>query len=136
MMVLSMEFKVKPLVPGSAVGEILFTDKYLSFLGDVDQDSGVLLGLGRLKDKILVFPGSRGSTVGPYVIYSLVKRSLGPKAMIIRDVDPLLIVGSVLSNTPLALALDWDKLVTYIRERCISGCMGRLRDNLNVLEVT
>ncbi len=129
-----MEFKVKPLVPGDAEGVIAIVNKYISFLGDIDLDSGALSGYGPLKGKILIFPGSRGSTVGPYVIYGLSKKSLAPNAMIVKDLDPLLIAGCVISSIPLALANDWSNLINYVEKHCNGReCLGKLLSNSRVL---
>lgn len=129
-----MEFKVKPLVLGDAEGVVVLIGRYISFLGDIDLDSGALPGHGPLNGKIIIFPGSKGSTVGPYIMYALSKRSLAPNAMIIKDLDPLLIAGCVISNIPLALASNWDHLINYVKD-CCSGreCLGKLLSSSGVL---
>lgn len=57
-------------------------------------------GLGRvgISGKILVFRGSKGSTVGPYVMYSLCRSGKGPAGMIVEKADQLVIISAVLCN--------------------------------------
>ncbi|MEM2389106.1 MAG: DUF126 domain-containing protein, partial [Ignisphaera sp.] len=60
----------------------------LSFLGDVDRRTGTIVSEDtkarghQVKDRILIVKKFRGSTVGVYVLYSLCKNGLAPKAVI------------------------------------------------------
>lgn len=111
---------------GDADGEVLFVDRPISFLGDLDVERGFLTGYGCVRGKLLVFPGSSGSTVGPYVIYSLAKKSQAPAAMLVKNPDTLVITGCVLSNIPMCIVSDWLRLSDFLRE-CVKGrCFGRL----------
>ncbi len=132
-----MRFKtpVRLVVEGSAEGEVLYVSKPISFLGDLDVESGVLQGYGCVKGRVLVFPGSSGSTVAPYIIYSLAKRSLAPSAVIVKNPDTLLITGCVLSNIPMAVASDWVSLTNVLRECVASKCVGRLLSDEGVFIV-
>jgi len=127
---------VKPVVEGYARGDVLLVNRNISFLGDVDPDSGVLRNYGSIRDKLLVFPGVSGSTVGPYIIYSLAKRAKAPKAMIVRNVDPLLITGCVLANIPLAVVIDdWVVVYDKLERCCANGCVGTLLSEGGVLVI-
>jgi predicted aconitase with swiveling domain len=99
------EFPIKILVEGSAEGELLVYERPISFLGEVDPKRGVIKA-GReeieIKEKILVFPHSRGSTVGSYVIYALKYYNTAPKAFIVKKAEPILITGCALADIPLA----------------------------------
>lgn len=131
------EVRVRPVVSGDAEGEVIFVNKYISFLGDLDSERGILHGHGCISGKLMVFLGMKGSTVGPYVIYSLSKKSLAPNAMIVKEVDPLLITGCVLSNIPLAIADEWSKLSNVLQNYCSGrGCIGKLlcREGLLIIE--
>ncbi len=92
------------IVEGESCGEVLYIDQYISFLGDTDPNRGELRLQTKddrkiyLKDKVLVFKGSRGSSVGSFIIYGLAKNGVGPKAMIVEEIDPVLIAGCVLGN--------------------------------------
>ncbi|MEM0060562.1 MAG: DUF126 domain-containing protein [Fervidicoccaceae archaeon] len=104
------EIKLKVLVEGKAEGEVVVYQSPLSFLGEVDPKEGAILlrGGDRLKiaDKIFIFPGLRGSTVGSYVIYALKQYGKAPSAMIVRKADPILITGAVLAEIPLAEGIN------------------------------
>lgn len=97
----------RPIVPGKARGLALVSSKPLSFLGDVDPKTGVIIekdhdlhGLG-IKDKVLCFPHGRGSTVGSYVLYAIAKNGVAPKAIINSIADPVVVVGAVIANIPM-----------------------------------
>jgi len=131
------EVRVRPIVSGDVEGEVIFINKYISFLGDLDAERGVLLNYGCISSKLMIFLGMKGSTVGPYIIYSLSKKSLSPSAMIVKEVDPLLITGCVLSNIPLAITNEWGRLSSIMQEYCSSRkCVGKLlcREGLLIIE--
>lgn len=132
---LGFKIPVKQVVEGDAEGEVLFVSKPISFLGDLDVEQGFLIGYGPIKNKLLVFPGSSGSTVGPYIIYSLSKRSLAPAAMIVKKLDTLLITGCVLSNIPMAVVSDWVGLTKVLAGCSGSKCFGRLLSKEGVFVV-
>lgn len=95
--------KVKPVVPGICKGEALVIDRYLSFFGEVDPETACLRDDPNvcIQGKVLVFRGSRGSTVGPYIIYALSRSDKKPVCMIAEEVEPMLIAGCVLGEIPL-----------------------------------
>jgi len=97
------DLKARPVVPGSCSGEVLVLNRYLSFFGEVDPETGCLREneLICISGKILVFKGSRGSTVGPYVMYALKKSNKAPSCIIVEEVEPLLVAGCVLADIPL-----------------------------------
>jgi uncharacterized protein len=74
--------RCRRIVRGLARGEALISDKPINFLTMIDARNGLINDLNHvlhgksLKDKILVFPHSVGSSVGAYVLYSLKKKSL------------------------------------------------------------
>ena len=104
------------LVEGYAEGEALVSKEPISFLGDVDPKTGVIVkkdhplrGLS-IKDKIFVFPYGKGSTVGSYVIYQLVKNNAAPKAILNVKSEPIIIIGCVISEIPLMDSFEEDIL--------------------------
>ncbi|MEM4717324.1 MAG: DUF126 domain-containing protein [Desulfurococcaceae archaeon] len=105
--------KLKPIVLGDCKGEVLFLDTYLSFFGEVDPETGCLRGDAKtcIDGKILVFRGSRGSTVGPYILYALSRRGKQPTCMIVNHIEPMLIAGSIMSDIPLFQILNLDDLL-------------------------
>lgn len=102
-----LEFRVRVLNEGEAFGEALVSREPISFLGDVDPETGEIVNVEhelygeKVGDKILIFPYGRGSTVGSYVIYRLKKLGLSPKAIINLESEEIVIVGCILAGIPL-----------------------------------
>ncbi len=92
---------------GRASGPALVTGQAISFLGNVNPETGIVVDPAHelfgesIAGKVLVFPGGKGSTVGSYVIYQLKKRDLAPVAMINLLSEPIVAVGAVISGIPL-----------------------------------
>ncbi len=92
--------------------------KPISFLGGVDVDSGLIAEVGHdlkgksVKDKILCFPHGHGSTVGSYVLYSLAKRRVAPKAIINRIADPVVVVGALIAEIPMIDQIEIQQIQT------------------------
>lgn len=106
------------IVEGKCTAEALVSNKPISFLGDVDPATGKIIErrhdlYGKcIKDKVLCFPHGHGSTVGSYVLYSLAKNGLGPKAIINRRADPVIVVGAVIANIPMVNHVDISQIQT------------------------
>ncbi len=100
-------FKGKGLVKGSFRGEALVTREPISFLGGVDPSTGAVVERGHelrgktLAGKALILPHGKGSTVGSYVLYSLAKRGLAPKAIVTVRTDLMILTGCAISGIPL-----------------------------------
>ena len=93
---------------GKARGEALVSSRPLSFYGDIDKETGLVIGRDsdihgcKVVDKILILPYTRGSTVSAWVIYALKRRNLSPKAIILwGPADPVVASGCLISNIPL-----------------------------------
>lgn len=65
-----------------------------------------------LREAILCFPHGHGSTVGSYVLYSLVKRGIGPRAIVNEIADPVVVVGAVIAGIPMVDKIDISKIKT------------------------
>ena len=102
-----MQIKCHRVASGRARGPALVTGQAISFLGNVNPETGVVVDPAHelfgesIAGKVLVFPGGKGSTVGSYVIYQLKKRDLAPVAMINLLSEPIVAVGAVISGIPL-----------------------------------
>jgi len=100
-------FKGKGVVKGSFRGEALVTREPISFLGGVDPSTGAVVEKGHelrgktLAGKALMLPHGKGSTVGSYVLYSLAKRGLAPKAIVTVKTDLMILTGCAISGIPL-----------------------------------
>ena len=97
----------RSIVEGHCKAEALVSTKPISFLGGVDPTNGKIIEKdhdlcgGCIKDKVLCFPHGHGSTVGSYVLYSLTKKNLAPKAIINQTADPVVVVGAIIANIPM-----------------------------------
>ncbi len=91
-------------------GEALVSKEPIGFLGGVDPNTGEVLEgdiKGQfVKDKILVFPTGKGSTVGSYTIYQLKKNNVAPKAIINSEAEPIVVVGAIISEIPMIDKID------------------------------
>jgi uncharacterized protein len=102
-----MEIKCHKVATGCGSGLALVTKDAISFLGNVDPDTGMVVDPAHelfgqcICGKVLIFPGGKGSTVGSYVIYQLKKRNLAPVAMINIRSEPIVAVGAIISGIPL-----------------------------------
>ena len=93
---------------GVIEGEVIVIRKPISFLGDVDGEKGIIKINGeeiKIKDKVLIIPYTKGSTVGPYIMYQLAKTGNKPRAILSVKGDTLLIIGCVISEIPLIIDL-------------------------------
>ncbi len=102
-----MEIKCHKVASGCASGPALTTKEAISFLGNVNPETGIVVDPAHelygqcLMGKVLIFPGGKGSTVGSYVIYQLKKKGLAPAAMINLRSEPIVAVGAIISGIPL-----------------------------------
>jgi predicted aconitase with swiveling domain len=100
-------FKGRGIVKGFFHGEALVAREPISFLGGVDPSTGTVVERGHelkgktLAGKALIMPHGKGSTVGSYVLYSLAKKGLAPKAIATVKTDLMTLTGCVISGIPL-----------------------------------
>jgi len=104
--------KGRVIVEGRCRAEALVSMKPISFLGGVDPADGKIIEKKHdlsgicIKGKVLCFPHGHGSTVGSYVLYSLAKKGLAPKAIINETADPVVVVGAIIANIPMIDLID------------------------------
>ncbi|WP_456395727.1 DUF126 domain-containing protein [Thermococcus sp.] len=107
-----MRLRGRKIVGGKARGIALVSRKPLSFLGGVDPESGVVIDVESdirgesIRDKILVFPRGKGSTVGSYVIYQLKKNGVAPKAIIVGEAETIVATGAIIAEIPMVDKID------------------------------
>jgi len=110
--------KGRGIVSGRCRGTALVSTKPISFLGGVDYNSGVIVEKNHdlqgesIKDKVLCFPYGHGSTVGSYVLYSLVKKGFGPKAIVNQVADTVIVVGAIIADVPMIDKIDIQQIET------------------------
>jgi len=110
--------KGRSISPGKVEGEAIVSKTPLGFYGGVDAKTGIVIEKGHelegtnVKDKILVFPNGKGSTVGSYVIYGLKKNGVAPKAIINKETETIVATGVILAGIPCVDQIDIDKIKT------------------------
>jgi predicted aconitase with swiveling domain len=110
--------KGRRIVEGHCRAEALVSAKPISFLGGVDPADGKIIEKGHdlcgecVKDKVLCFPYGHGSTVGSYVLYSLAKKNLAPRAIINQKADPVVVVGAIIANILMVDQVDIKQINT------------------------
>ncbi len=108
--------KGRGIVDGLTRGLALVSSNPISFLGGVDPADGRIIESNHdlfgsyIKDKILCFPNGKGSTVGSYVLYSLAKMNLAPRAIINETADPVVIVGAIIAEIPMIDQIAIEKI--------------------------
>jgi predicted aconitase with swiveling domain len=113
-----MELKGRIISKGSGQGEALVTSQPISFYGGVDPTTGEIIEKGhelfgkKIKDKILVFPNGKGSTVGSYTLYRMKKNGMAPAGIINHDCDTVVAVGAIISEIPCLDRIDLSRIVT------------------------
>jgi uncharacterized protein len=113
-----MEMKGRIISKGKGEGEALTTTQPVSFYGGVDPNTGEVIEKGHelqgktVKDKILVFPNGKGSTVGSYTLYRMKKNGTAPAAMINKECETIVAVGAIISEIPCVDKVDISKIKT------------------------
>jgi len=133
-----MEIRGRPISRGIASGEVLVSSTPLSFLGGVDPKTGIVLdresnAFGRcVKEKVLVFPFGKGSTVGSYVMLQLSKNGVAPAAIVNVRAETIIAVGAIISKIPMIDCLESDPL-TILKDGMVvevDGSSGTLKYSL------
>ncbi|MBQ6444393.1 MAG: DUF126 domain-containing protein [Methanosphaera sp.] len=111
---MSNEIKCRVISKGIEEGEAIVTKDSISFLGGVDPDTGIVIDKKHelynqcITDKILIIPSGKGSTVGSYVIYQMIKNNTAPKAIICQNAEPIIAIGAIISKIPMVDQPDVD----------------------------
>ncbi len=107
---------VRCVTKGQASGRIAKSSVPLSFLGELNPDTGRVDNAqselnGRvISGLLLTFPEARGSTVGPYVLYGARKHGVGPAGIIVRTADAIVASAAVLAGIPCVAGADMEWL--------------------------
>jgi len=102
-----LEIRCRKISRGFASGEAMVSDRPMSFLGDIDPETGVVVDpsnplFGRsVKGRILIFTTGKGSTVGSYIIYQMSKNGTAPAAIICKEAEPIVAVGAIIAEIPM-----------------------------------
>jgi predicted aconitase with swiveling domain len=113
-----MELKGRIIYRGLAEGSALKTTQPISFYGGVDPETSEILEKDHelegkeIKEKILVFPTGKGSTVGSYTLYRLKKEGVAPAGIINSECETVVAVGAIISEIPCVDKIDICKIET------------------------
>lgn len=114
-----MKIPVKIIIDGNCNSELVVINERISFYGEVDPVKGIHKPSGKfISNKVLLFPGSRGSTVGSYIIYALKRNNTAPQCMIVEKAEPILVTGCVLGEIPLFIIMNYsfNNIVNIVRD--------------------
>jgi len=129
-----LRMKGRVIYDGKAEGMALVSSSPMSFYGGVNPDTGEIvereseLRAQSVKNKVLVFPHGKGSTVGSYVLYRLAKNGVGPSAIVNSKCETIVAVGAIISEIPCVDMIDISKIKTGTRVR-VDGALVQLRDS-------
>jgi predicted aconitase with swiveling domain len=128
-----MKLSGRKIYKGVVEADALVTHDAISFYGGIDPDSGKVVEAGHelegitITGKILVFPTGKGSTVGSYTMYRMMKNKTAPTAIVNEQIDTIIAVGCIISEIPCV-----DKInITNIK----SGQRIRVNGNEGYVEV-
>lgn len=112
------EFRGRVIKAGRGEGLALVSPEPVGFLGGVDPDSGRVVEGGHplvgesVAGRVLVFPTGKGSTVGSYTLYRMVKAGTAPVAILNAESEPIVAVGAIIGNIPMVDQIDLDQIRT------------------------
>jgi hypothetical protein len=108
------KLKCHKIVGGYGEGEALVSHEPICFYltdpktGIVREKTHELAGKN-LANKVLVFPSGKASSVVQIDgLFKLASHNLAPKAMIVKDIETVLIVSAVIAKVPLVDRLEKD----------------------------
>ncbi|HJJ29790.1 MAG TPA: DUF126 domain-containing protein [Methanocorpusculum sp.] len=96
----------RSIAKGTGTGPLLITDTPISFLGGIDPKTGIIIDPSHplagqsITGKVLVFPYGKGSTVGSYTLYALMKNNVGPAAIINTECETIIATGAIIAEIP------------------------------------
>ena len=108
----------RKIYKGIAEGEAIVTKDGISFYGGVDPDTGKVVEVGHelegqsVTGKVLVFPTGKGSTVGSYTMYRMMKNNTAPAAIVNERIDTIIAVGCIISEIPCVDKIDVSSIKT------------------------
>lgn len=111
---LEIALKCHKIIGGYGEGEALVSHEPICFYltdpktGTVREKSHELIGKS-LANKVLVFPSGKASSVVQIDgLFKLAQHSVAPKAMIVKDVETVLVVSAFIVKVPLVDKLEKD----------------------------
>jgi len=108
--------KGRIISPGKCKGKAIVSKEPIGFYGGVDPNTGIVIEKNHplegksIKNKILVFPCGKGSTVGSYVIYGLKKNNVSPLGILNEETETIVATGVILAGIPCIDKIDISKI--------------------------
>ena len=127
----------RKVVGGVAEGEALVTRDTISGWGGIDSMTGTVIETRHelrgvsFKDKILVFPGAKGSSGWSAAFHTTRLTKTAPKAMVFTTMTTKIALGAVVMHCPSVTDLDQDPLALIE-----TGDWVRVDADRGVVEVT
>ena len=106
----------RKVVGGCAAGEALVTHETISGWGGVNPMQGTIIETRHelrgqsFKDKVLVFPGAKGSSGWSVVFHTARLAGTAPKALVFNEMTTKVALGAVVMRAPAVTDLDRDPL--------------------------
>ena len=106
----------RKVVGGVAEGEALVTHDAISGWGGVDPMQGKIIETRHelrgvsFKDKVLVFPGAKGSSGWSVAFHTARLAGTAPKALVFNEMTTKVALGAVVMRVPAVTDLDRDPL--------------------------
>jgi predicted aconitase with swiveling domain len=107
----------RKVVGGLAQGEALVSKETISGWGGIDPNTGTIIERRHelrgqsFKDRILVFPGAKGSSGWSTFFHAARMAGAAPKGMIFKKMSTKVALGAVVTHAPAVTDLDQDPLV-------------------------
>ena len=126
-----MKLEGRKIYKGTVKAEAIVTKDGISFYGGVDPDTGKVVEVGHelegqsVSGKVLVFPTGKGSTVGSYTMYRMMKNNTAPAAIVNEQIDTIVAVGCIISEIPCVDRIDISNIKTG-QKLVVNGSEGTI----------
>lgn len=127
----------RKVVGGCAEGEALVTRQHISGWGGIDPRTGTIIETRHelrgvsFKNKVLVFPGAKGSSGWSSQFHIARLAGAAPLAMVFNEMTTKIALGAVVTHAPALTELDRDPL-----EVIASGDWVKVDADRGVVEIT
>ena len=127
----------RKVVGGCAEGEALVTKETISGWGGIDPMTGTVIETHHelrgvsFRDRVLVFPGAKGSSGWSNAFHMTRLAGAAPKAMVFNRMNTKIALGAVVTRAPSVTDLDQDPL-TVVE----TGDWVRVDGDRGIVEVT
>ena len=95
---------MRPLVAGTASGEVIVLDEPLSLWGGFDPETGTVVDVSHpqhgasLRGRIVVMPHGRGSSSSSSVLAESIRLGTAPAAFVLDEPDQIIVIGALVAE--------------------------------------